>query len=182
MKPAKAFAAYREAAALHAIQPSYAKLEKARAALCQALNYPRVTDHLGEYTNLHERDIPGHRKAVREASGLYRYSGYSCPVPADVLAEQLARYEARSEELEKWFQTEPVERFIAGSRVLYKGFDEKCYMAQFIRAEVPHLRINEIVDLFEYPRRMEPIMGEAEARAFFANLPDPFFTAHFKAN
>jgi hypothetical protein len=182
---AAAFDAYREAAAHHASRPftreSYAKVEAVREALCAALNYPRVTDHLGEYTNLHERDIPGHKRATRQADGLYRYSGYHTPVTAEQLALELARHEARSIELEKWFLTEPVERFIAGARVLYKGFDEKCYMAQFIRAKVvPFVRINEIIDLFKYPRRMEPVMGESEARAFFATLPEPFFTSHFQ--
>lgn len=182
---ASAFAAYREAAAHHAMQPyytreSYAKVEEARATLCKALNYPRVTDHLGEYTNLHERDIPGYRKAHQVEPDKWNYSGWHSPISAEELAKALAAAEARSEELERWFQTDPVERFIAGARVIYKGFGEKCYMAQFIRTDVPHLRVNEVVDLFEYPRLMEPLMGESEARSFFARLPDPFFTAHFK--
>lgn len=198
------FATYREACALHAIQPqfdrnTYAAIETARADLCRALGYSRVHDHLGEYCNLHERDIPAARKPVTVSpmfadksrpDAVYSLNGFCKPITKAEVAETLARHEARSAELERWFMTPADDRFIAGHPIVYSGLaregeQPKCYMARYVKAgadAVPYLDVLAIEDTFRRRKAMQPTMWESEARAFFANVGEyTFALARFDA-
>jgi hypothetical protein len=165
------------------IRSSYTALDAARKAMTEALGYRRVHDDLGEFCNLHERDIPGylHARPVspmvnskeRIAAGeIYSFSGWSTPVAEKELARLLAAARTRSDELVAWFLMPAVDRFLAGSHVGYRGLDgESYYVALYNHREaVPFLRVEKCVGLFDRDLVMQPIMGEHEARTFFANL------------
>jgi hypothetical protein len=165
-------------------------MDTARKKLCEALGYKRVHDHLGEYCNLHERDIHGYRDAKRvsslclspedEAQGRnWSYNGFCRNITYAELQEMNRVAIARSAELERWFLLDPVEKFIAGAAVVYRGLkDEDWYVARFIRGrDVPSVRI-EKGEFFSSHFERQPVMSESAARSFFLNLGQVTFTKH----
>jgi hypothetical protein len=155
----------------------YAELEHARTSLTVALGYDRVRDHLGEYVNLHERDIPNCRAATQLACGRWSYSGFHNPVTRDDLDARLARHEVRSLELEQWFTMPSDDRFIAGAQIRYTGLrNGTVYTARYVsRAEVPYIEIREVRGFDDCPVVASPLMAEHEARSYFRNIPDARF-------
>ncbi|MFI5423147.1 MAG: hypothetical protein ACHQWH_04325 [Nitrososphaerales archaeon] len=186
-----AFTTYKKAAKVWSDNRSVSHfdLDDARKALCVTLGYKRVHDHLGEYCNLHERDIPGYIAATRVSllclsdadisqGRNWSYNGLCRPVTYDKLQEMYREAVARSAELERWFMLEPVEKFIGGSPVIYRGLSGDPYIARFVpagRDAVSSVRIEKI-DFLTSRFEQQPIMSESEARSFFANLGEVTFT------
>lgn len=96
---------------------SYSVVEAARAALCKAIGYDWVHDHLGEYCNLHERDIPGCLHASPIGPDLYSFSGYFAPVSKATLDAKLRKHRNRSRTLKSRLALAPIDRFIVGDAI-----------------------------------------------------------------
>lgn len=131
-----AIAAYVETASAYATRAAdYRTLDAARGALARALDYERVHDHLGEFCNLHERDLPNWRNASLTADGHWRYSGWASPVTTAERARLEAIDVARDHALRKWFESGPVARFLAGASVNYLN-DGEGFRAGYARGRI----------------------------------------------
>lgn len=166
----------------------YSELEAARAAMFKALGYERAYSYMGEFCNLHERDIPSHIKAsarpcyydkAHAAAGrIYRYSGFQQPVDLATHRANCTTARQRSRYLQSIFLLSPVDRFIHGWSIVYLGKDGKGYMTAW-RGSSSYLTVLETIGMFDRRLEWQGIMSEPEARAFFAGISDPHFQDNY---
>lgn len=149
---------------------AYAVVERTRQALCIALGYERVHDHLGEFCNIHERDIPGHKYVSRTADGLVSYNGFCVAVSQEQNVGMLAICEMRAVELETWFHTAPVDRFVAGASVVFER--DGLHLVARYDGEII---ITSIRDFFDRVLISRIETSEVAARDWFTALENPVF-------
>ena len=197
MTPRLAIVRYKLAArAYRRRKIEYRELESARAVMLASLGYDRAYSYMGEFCNLHERDFPGNIHAAnnpryydergRRMGGgrYYQFSGWHMAITWEEHAANMTRDRERARYLQSMFLLPPVERFIRGWSVVYPGLDGKSYMAAWrpnSDCGLPYMTVVEIAGMFDRRLRMQPIMGENQARSFFANLPDPAFQENYRA-
>lgn len=158
---------------------SYAALETARAAMLAVLGYENVYSYMGEFCNLHERDFPAGIHPIRTADGKYQYSGWQTPIALEKHREALTAQRQRALYLFRMFCLLPVERFLAGWHVQYRGKESDSYFTAMrrINAEtgVGYVLTIQHTGMFAQHVHSRRIMDDSELREFFYDLDSPVF-------